>query len=130
MSHFVALCITQDPSEVEQLLLPYQEPDNWDETNDLGKWDWWVIGGRWPGELARHDGTQCDQARLSEIDRASVRPGWALVTAEGWTEKGEMGWFGQGTDTPESTEAYNQRVREFLATAPDDWWLTVVDCHV
>jgi hypothetical protein len=36
--------------------------------NSDSKWDWYVVGGRWDGELMLLDGTTCNGARISSID--------------------------------------------------------------
>ena len=56
MSHFTVLVITDKTQivgtdyedEAERLLNPFSEHHEDGE----GRWDWWVIGGRWEGDLA------------------------------------------------------------------------------
>lgn len=40
--------------QVGELLAPHEE--DWSGDEHTGFWDWWVIGGRWPRELAIGDG--------------------------------------------------------------------------
>lgn len=50
MSHFSLAVFTDSrPCEgrLTQILSPFEETDH----SDQPKWDWWVIGGRWLGEL-------------------------------------------------------------------------------
>lgn len=73
---------------------------------------------------------------------AQVVPGYAtlVVTSDDpelrdydhhWLARGEMGWFGCGSDTSESTDYYTKTVNELL-DRPEyaDAVLVVVDCHI
>jgi len=56
---------------------------------------------------------------------------WArLDSAEGWQEKGEMGWFGYGSDTPDSAKTHASGLRDWLAHGDPNDWIVVVDCHI
>jgi hypothetical protein len=57
-------------------------------------------------------------------------PGYALLTAEGWMARGEMGWFGCGSDTLDSSLDYLRTANKFIDALPDTAWLTMVDCHI
>ena len=117
MSNFVALLHhAGTPSEVERLLLPYQEPDNWDETIDLqANGDWLRVYRRADGPASRHAMTaphDATTARLSEIDTdiRSTRSGRCVTAEDVDREVVEIGHGSvSGTDTPESTEAYNDQ---------------------
>lgn len=61
---------------------------------------------------------------------AQAVPGYATLTAEGWIARGDMGWFGMGTDTHESTMEYCKRANDVIDCMPAGWWLTMVDCHI
>lgn len=37
-------------------------------SNPNAKWDWWVVGGRWSGDLASKDGTYEDLLQLKDLD--------------------------------------------------------------
>lgn len=53
----------------------------------------------------------------------------AYLDADGWAEKGTMGWFGVVHDEKDGDvweEMFNKRV----ASIPDDYVLTIVDCHI
>ena len=55
---------------------------------------------------------------------------YAFVTAEGeWYSKGEMGWFGCGTDTRESSAEFQKKLEEYISEHPD-MYITIVDCHI
>lgn len=59
-------------------------------TNPNKKWDWWVIGGRWPGFFYTRAGLKADSVQLSRIDferkmgEAAERAGreWDLIRKE------------------------------------------------
>ena len=36
--------------------------------NPNSKWDWYVVGGRWPDMLKLKDGTRADEAQIKDID--------------------------------------------------------------
>lgn len=53
----------------------YDDDDCFDEEGNLlsfynseGRWDWWVVGGRWPNLLRKLDGTNCDSAYKDELN--------------------------------------------------------------
>lgn len=55
---------------------------------------------------------------------------FALLNDEGWQSKGEMGWFGMSSDTPEDGENWNKSYMDFIKQASDDTIFVVVDCHI
>lgn len=57
---------------------------------------------------------------------------FAVITPDGiWHEKGEMGWFGASSETPDEAKDWDEGYRErFLEHADPDWILTIVDCHI
>ena len=89
----------------------------------LDKWDWDVAEYIEALETATVDAAIRREALARVLGRA-------LLTAEGWMEKGQMGWFGMGTETADSEDAFHDRAWNFLQELPDDWYLTVVDCHI
>ena len=93
--HFAILVIGED---YEAALAPFNSQDG---DNEQGRWDWYVLGGRYMGRLlvkqgalaavgvpgtgnndARYPGG-VDQARFGDIDWAALRAA-ARVQAEGW----------------------------------------------
>lgn len=56
MSHFM-LAIFTDCRPLNSSLCELLEPFEETAGNDLSKWDWWSIGGRWLGELLVKPGT-------------------------------------------------------------------------
>lgn len=56
--------------------------------------------------------------------------GYATVSPEGWIGRGEMGWFGCGSDTTESSIAYGRTINQLIDDLPGDAWITMIDCHI
>lgn len=60
MSHYYALVLLPKPGSdqeiheaIEKLIAPYNENLEVDgDSNPNGHWDWWVVGGRWTGQLS------------------------------------------------------------------------------
>lgn len=56
---------------------------------------------------------------------------FALLNHDGqWYERGAMGWFGASTASPESSRRYYRKLAEIIDATPDDYFLTMVDCHI
>jgi hypothetical protein len=41
-----------------------------------------------------------------------------------------MGWFGASTASRESSRRYYRMLAEIIDATPDDYFLTMVDCHI
>jgi len=63
---------------------------------------------------------------------ASSLTTFAVITPDGrWYEKGEMGWCGMSSETPEEAFDWELHYKErFIDTADPDWTITIVDCHI
>lgn len=56
---------------------------------------------------------------------------YAFVDDDGkWYEKGEVGWFGCGSDTKESTDDYLNLFSRKIINADENNIFVVVDCHI
>lgn len=57
---------------------------------------------------------------------------YAVITPNGvWHSKGEMGWWGCSSETPEESIAWDNAFMErFINHADPDLMITIVDCHV
>jgi len=57
---------------------------------------------------------------------------FAVVDVDGvWHEKGEMGWFGCSSATPEDAINWNASYYDtFIKNLDKDWYITIVDCHI
>lgn len=196
------------------------------EKNDDGKfgymynpnsyWDWYVIGGRWAGELKLKEGKEgeledpnclgicseldekrkkihnenvknrcVDSARKGDIDfsvgkeeynkeirfwemkiegkepiteeeKERMKWDWykkeyyiekygdketyaklqttfstyAVVKDGKWYAKGDMGWFGCSSATPNEEREWEEKFVEHLNKLPDNTILTIIDCHI
>jgi cytochrome oxidase Cu insertion factor (SCO1/SenC/PrrC family) len=58
-----------------------------------------------------------------------IKP-WAYLDAAGWHERGRMGWFGMGSDTPESNAKLADDFETWIRSDDHRDWVVVVDCHI
>ena len=92
--------------------------------NPKSKWDWYQIGGRWSNTIPG------DEVKMSEIPIEKIETPYAFITPNGeWVERGEMGWFGIGSNEMNEDE-WDAKFREYLKTLDKDIILTLVDCHI
>lgn len=107
--------------------------------NPNAQWDWYVVGGRWPGELKIKSGVSCDKAKIKDIDFDSMSAlakdkrwcTYAMLNLEGkWHQKGKMGWFGFSNATPDGKKAFIDYLYEYIKSVNLDTYLVIVDCHI
>jgi hypothetical protein len=56
---------------------------------------------------------------------------WAVLDADGWHEKGEMGWWGFSSESVEEGQEWNKSfVDTFLKNEDPDTMIVIVDCHI
>ncbi|GIP08174.1 hypothetical protein J1TS5_03440 [Paenibacillus macerans] len=57
---------------------------------------------------------------------------YAVITPDGvWHAKGEMGWFGMSSESPEEAQEFsNSYFDTFIKNANPEHYLAVVDCHI
>lgn len=92
--------------------------------NPKSKWDWYQIGGRWSNSIPG------DEVKMSDILIEKIETPYAFITPDGeWVERGEMGWFGVGSNEMDKDE-WDVKFREYLKTFDKDIILTQVDCHI
>ena len=127
----------------------------WVTYNDEGKWDWYVMGGRFAGQLQLKDKTQeaplynpeystlfskkhyqllkkdgrCDQALVGDISNLDEITCFAVVMDSKWYERGKAGWFGVVIDAKDE-EVWYKEVKQLLTTLSPDTLLTMYDCHI
>lgn len=93
------------------------------------EWDKVAAGKGWckPEYYAQHYGT-----KENYIQDSLAFGTFAVLTADGkWHSKGEMGWFGMSSETPEEAAAFsNSYYDTFIKTADPEHYLIVVDCHI
>lgn len=84
--------------------------------NPEGKWDWYVIGGRWNGEILHagsYDTNQAQKEYLSKVDTP-----YCFIDLDGnWHEVDNL------------TE-FEHEFRNYLNSISNDVWLTVIDFHI
>jgi hypothetical protein len=70
MTHYATTVVVKDPDDLEDALAPFDENGEWFRGGS--RWDWWIIGGRFTGQLANRQGEQGDVFRKSDIDWDTV----------------------------------------------------------
>ena len=102
-----------------------EEGNIYSTSNPDAKWDWWEIGGRWPGMLKVGDSRR-NSAFVKDIDfDADPFTTFAVLTPDGeWYEQGSGSWLSLDQDWESH---YKER---FIDTAAPDLMLTIVDCHI
>lgn len=82
----------------------------------------------WTSPLDTYRG---DRTEYLEKVRRDAVPGYALLTLERqWVAAGEMGWFGCGSDTDDSTKEYKEFANDYIDNLSDDVILVVLDLHI
>ena len=66
--HFCVGVIHRDGTNIDDIMRPYDENLEIQKVNPNAKWDWFEIGGRWPGRLRLKNGERADSALLNDID--------------------------------------------------------------
>ena len=119
--------------------------------NPEAKWDWYLLGGRWSGQILiiKKGATTgivgepawcsktrgIDAARKKDIDFEAMyrkEEAWApyAVVKDGkWYARGRMGWWGVSHDNM-SDEEWVAKVQELIESLPDDALVSIYDCHI
>ena len=127
MSHFTVTVCTENASLLEAALAPFDEElevESYEEDgetytrNPRAKWDWWVIGGRWPGRFPYRQGYEksvlqpkphwgdpdaslpplhCDGGPVRALDLGKLRDEAAITARKTWAE-----WEKVTTGTPDA----------------------------
>lgn len=74
-----------------------------DRTNPNKRWDWWTVGGRWPGFLLLKTGGKADQARKGAVDWDGMRAAARAERGAGF-DKVMAGLAAAGAKLPEWDE--------------------------
>lgn len=69
-----------------------------------------------------------ETAYVAQTCRVRTTP-FAVLTTEGWAEKGHMGWFGMVHDEKDQTD-WTDRVQSLIDAAPDDALFSLYDVHI
>lgn len=106
MSHAcVLVAVDVDPSDrvaveeaVQLQMAPYDENDHW--FRDGSRWDWYVIGGRFTGQLSDYDPSEDprNMETCSTCGGTGIRPGGLAEFGQAWFDgcKGCNGCHGEG----------------------------------
>ena len=111
--------------------------------NTEAKWDWYVIGGRWPDYLylkeCDEEGERLttDYAYFDEVDWDYMikmnRIPFCFVDWDGdWHEKGEMGWFAM-TKNEKDEDSWVDEFEAYIETLKNinfQGEVTVIDFHI
>lgn len=132
MSHFAVIVAGDD---LHKQLAAFDENDP-ATLPENGKWDGWLLGGRWTGFFQLRPGAagvvgwpglmtlpapegRADQCLWGDVDREAVSTPFATLRDGVWHDADEM-----------DDAAWEAHVRAFLAALPDDILVSLVDCHV
>lgn len=58
-----------------------------------------------------------------------IRP-FAFMDADGWRERGRVGWFGASSETPDSVRKNDSDFFAWVRSGDSADWLVCVDCHI
>lgn len=120
--------------------------------NPKSKWDWYLLGGRWSGEVLQlkegatsgieGEASWCsythgiDAALKKDIDFEAMYAKWgddwctyAIVKDGEWYALGKMGWWCISTNEI-TKEEWCAKAKELLASVPDDTLISIYDCHI
>lgn len=98
--------------------------------NPHAKWDWWEIGGRW-NNLIKNNGDKLGNVNFGTYASGKKFRPYAFIDVDGhWHEPGRMGWFGMSDATDEGMAKYDAEWEEVLKNHGEDWYCTVLDCHI
>lgn len=94
--------------------------------NPNSKWDWYVVGGRWDGDILHAGDYDTNNAPKEALTKVGTP--YCFVDLDGnWHEKGSMGWWGISYDEKDNWES---EFRSYLDSVPDNTYLVLVDFHI
>ena len=124
-------------------------------SNPNSKWDWYEVGGRWPGMLKLKQGVTpiapvnfswgwmrepeemqkvlsencADIAFKKDIANLDEIVCFALLKDGKWYERGQMGWWAIASDE-KPDDVWDAEFKKLVSELPDDTLITIVDCHI
>ena len=135
MSHCTVLVVGDDletllaPFNENTEVEPYIEGNVWTTYNPQSQWDWYKVGGRWPGHLPLTGGRVADTALWGDVDAARLTPTFAILLNGEWIEKGKMGWWAMVSDE-KSDDEWAETFHRVAATIDPAQRVTIVDAHI
>ena len=112
--------------------------------NPDAKWDWYLLGGRWSGDVIKlkegatgkigesgafGNKTGVDRAKYGDIENIKNIRTFAVVKDGVWYERGKMGWFGITTDEKDE-DKWEKQIQELLKDCDNDTLISIYDCHI
>lgn len=65
------------------------------------------------------------------VNRQTAFSTFAVLDQDGWHEKGQMGWFGLSSESPEEAIDWELTMFDrFIKTANPEHYIAIVDCHI
>lgn len=86
---------------------------------------------KWPTQWANDRGNTLPISEMLKADDEEFKENfvpYAIVSRDGWEERGEMGWFGMSSNEKDREE-WSEQVRTILEKNKDKLGV-VVDCHI
>jgi hypothetical protein len=96
--------------------------------NPDSKWDWYVVGGRWSGEIVLKAGSGVDTALAGDVDWDRTLIPTAVVAEGHYRGLGRVGWWGYVDRT--NKESWDEWFRTFRAGLPPETPVTLCDLHI
>lgn len=93
--------------------------------NPRGRWDFWVVGGRWNGFFGEGRNTVSTETAIKMIQSDEVCTPYAIVDGDEWTDLESLAALTGKGMTPEEQRKETIRI---LSGAPD-MTVTIVDYH-
>ena len=108
--------------------------------NPNSKWDWYVVGGRWDGEMVgnyqssengfnfgeKHHMLNNNSVQIKDLKKR--KSPFAFIDRKGeWHEHGSMGWFGMVSDEKDN---WTKVFRKLLAMEKPTDFLVSLDAHI
>lgn len=102
--------------------------------NENSKWDWYDdTGGRWrdAGTIPENHCMVSEYLKLVKTKKGFEKHGtFAIISHLGqWYEKGRMGWWAMVSDKKDENEVHANFIK-ILEAAPQNWIVTLCDCHI
>lgn len=105
-------------------------------SNPRGKWDWWVLGGRWSGMLITKNGYYSDAVKIKDISFELMRAesnqpfktNNIIPFEEEWREIGDI-WNLEEKEQALTIEEWMAELREIIESANPEHYLAIIDYH-
>lgn len=92
-------------------------------------WDWYVVGGRWSGELKLKNGEGVDFAEVKDIDWKKTNIPFGVIHEGNYYKSADMGYWGMTAHEKGEAE-WREEFLSIINSLPPDTEVTLVDCHI